>query len=128
MTPTSSVSEMSNLYRSTIHARISKLPSLPPELEEGNEEDEASDSLGTLPISMGPPSTQVFDHFSLISVFTPQKLSELPVKGVLACQILRYPLFLPLVSSTKRPKSQWQPPGWISAFIIVPRNTRMGQS
>jgi protein phosphatase methylesterase 1 len=43
---------MSDLYRSAIHARIAKLPQLPLDLlgeEEGDEESEAADSIGTLP-------------------------------------------------------------------------------
>jgi protein phosphatase methylesterase 1 len=49
---------MSNLYRSAIHARLSKLPqNLPPEdLEDGDEDEEEADTLGSLP-SMPPPST-----------------------------------------------------------------------
>ncbi len=43
---------MSDLYRSAIHARIAKLPQLPPDLlgeEDGDEESEAADSIGALP-------------------------------------------------------------------------------
>ncbi len=43
---------MSDLYRSAIHARIAKLPHLPPDLlgeEDGDEESEAADSIGALP-------------------------------------------------------------------------------
>lgn len=49
---------MSNLYRSAIHARLSKLPSLPPseELEDGDEQEEEADTLGSLP-SMPPSHT-----------------------------------------------------------------------
>jgi protein phosphatase methylesterase 1 len=54
---------MSDLYRSAMHARISKLPQLPPGLtgeEDEDEESEAADSIGTLPsISMGPPANRV---------------------------------------------------------------------
>lgn len=53
---------MSDLYRSAIGARLSKLPNLPPiptphpDAEE-EEEDEAGDSIGSLPGSgMGPPA------------------------------------------------------------------------
>ncbi|KAI0084128.1 protein phosphatase methylesterase [Irpex rosettiformis] len=49
---------MSHLYRSAVHARIAKLPDLPQ--TEGDEEDEAADSLGSLPPSMGPPLLQKF--------------------------------------------------------------------
>ena len=51
---------MSNLYRSAIHARLSKLPPiLPPEdLEDGDEEEEEGDILGSLP-SMPPPPTSL---------------------------------------------------------------------
>ncbi|KAK2462963.1 hypothetical protein APHAL10511_005015 [Amanita phalloides] len=51
---------MSDLYRSAINARLAKFPvPLPPpsDEDEGNEEDEAADSIGTLPGSgMGPPA------------------------------------------------------------------------
>lgn len=56
---------MSDLLRSSIQARIAKLPLVPPtvypgaplydEDEEEDEEAEAADSLGALPSSMGPP-------------------------------------------------------------------------
>lgn len=48
---------MSNLYRSAIHARLTKLPPMPPgDLEDGNEEEEEADALGSL-LSMSPPPT-----------------------------------------------------------------------
>lgn len=62
---------MSNLYRSAISARASKLPNLPPipsthstrhpdydpDEQEGDEEEEEGDGLGSLPGSgMGPPA------------------------------------------------------------------------
>ncbi|THU97124.1 protein phosphatase methylesterase [Dendrothele bispora CBS 962.96] len=48
---------MSNLYRSALSARIAKLPLDLPQADEGNEEDEEADSLGSLPGSgMGPPA------------------------------------------------------------------------
>jgi protein phosphatase methylesterase 1 len=49
---------MSDLYRSAIHARFPKLPPIPsPEgIEEGNEEEEEADTLGSLP-SMSPSTT-----------------------------------------------------------------------
>lgn len=74
---------MSSLYKSAMHARISKLPDLPPlppdsewhtsmpgaapvpdlneEDEEEQEEREAADALGLLPVGsgMGPPAMQV---------------------------------------------------------------------
>jgi protein phosphatase methylesterase 1 len=41
---------MSDLYRSAIHARIAKLPQLPPDLlGDEDEESEAADSIGALP-------------------------------------------------------------------------------
>jgi protein phosphatase methylesterase 1 len=43
---------MSDLYRSAMHARIAKLPQLPPDLPEDediDEESEAADSIGALP-------------------------------------------------------------------------------
>ncbi|EIM90705.1 protein phosphatase methylesterase [Stereum hirsutum FP-91666 SS1] len=48
---------MSDLYRSAIQARASKLPQLPPHFgEDGDEEEEAGDSIGALPTTtMGPP-------------------------------------------------------------------------
>ncbi|KAI0346301.1 protein phosphatase methylesterase [Trametopsis cervina] len=46
---------MSDLYRSAMQARISKLPALPTE-DEADEDEEASDSVGSLPSSMGPPA------------------------------------------------------------------------
>lgn len=51
---------MSNLYRSAIHARLSKLPPLPPseELEVGDGEEEEADTLGSLP-SIPPPPTSL---------------------------------------------------------------------
>lgn len=58
---------MSNLYRSAISSRISKLPAMPPTHApwaegdvEGEDGDEANDSLGALPGSgLGPPAMQV---------------------------------------------------------------------
>ena len=53
---------MSDLYRSAMHARISKLPAMPPPSDigpDGDEEEEAADSLGSLPSSAGPLSMQV---------------------------------------------------------------------
>ena len=54
---------MSDLYRSAIHARIAKLPQLPPDLlgeEEGDEESEAVDSIGALPsISTSSPANRL---------------------------------------------------------------------
>lgn len=54
---------MSDLYRSAIHARIAKLPQLPPDLateEDEDEESEAADSIGALPsLSMGPPANRL---------------------------------------------------------------------
>lgn len=50
---------MSDLYRSAISARLSKLPADLP-MPEGDEDDEGADSLGVLPGSgMGPPPMQV---------------------------------------------------------------------
>ncbi|KAI0256239.1 protein phosphatase methylesterase [Lactifluus subvellereus] len=53
---------MSDLYRSAMHARIAKLPQLPPDLpgeEDEDEESEAADSIGALPsLSMGPPANR----------------------------------------------------------------------
>ena len=48
---------MSDLVRSAMHARIARLPQLPPELtiHDVDEEEEANDSIGALPSSMGPP-------------------------------------------------------------------------
>ena len=45
---------MSDLYRSAIGARLAKLPILPSE-----EDDEAADSIGSLPSGLGPPAVQV---------------------------------------------------------------------
>lgn len=51
---------MSDLYRSAMHARISKLPPMPPDIgPNGDEEEEAADSVGDLLPSIGPPSMQV---------------------------------------------------------------------
>jgi len=53
---------MSNLYRSAIGARISKLPHLPAlaSPEDDAEDEESADSIGSLPGSgMGPPAMQV---------------------------------------------------------------------
>jgi protein phosphatase methylesterase 1 len=47
---------MSSLYRSAINARIAKLPDLVPSGEDLDEEDEANDSLASLPGGMGPPA------------------------------------------------------------------------
>ena len=50
---------MSDLYRNAMAARLAKLPADVPHAED-DEEDEASDSLGSLPGSgMGPPAMQV---------------------------------------------------------------------
>lgn len=55
-------SVMSDLYRSAIGARLSRLPQLPPiSRSEGDEDedDEGTDSIGSLPGSgMGPPAMQ----------------------------------------------------------------------
>jgi protein phosphatase methylesterase 1 len=55
---------MSDLYRSAIGARLSKLPHLPALAsldDDGPEEDETADSVGLLPGSgMGPPALQVY--------------------------------------------------------------------
>src|SRR6266851_9557290 len=52
---------MSDLYRSAMHARIAKLPQLPPDLpveEDEDEESEAADSIGALPsLSIRPPAS-----------------------------------------------------------------------
>ncbi|KZT06141.1 protein phosphatase methylesterase [Laetiporus sulphureus 93-53] len=45
---------MSDLYRSAMQARISKLPALPAVDDEGDEESEAADSLGSLSTGVGP--------------------------------------------------------------------------
>jgi protein phosphatase methylesterase 1 len=54
---------MSDLYRSAIHARIAKLPQLPPDLldeEDEDEESEAADSIGALPtISTSSPASRL---------------------------------------------------------------------
>jgi protein phosphatase methylesterase 1 len=55
---------MSDLYRSAIHARIAKLPQLPPDLlgeeEDDDEESEAADSIGALPsISTSSPASRL---------------------------------------------------------------------
>ncbi|THH28238.1 hypothetical protein EUX98_g5956 [Antrodiella citrinella] len=54
---------MSDLYRSAIHARASKLPPVPPTVYPGHtygdevedEDAEMADSVGSLPSEMGPP-------------------------------------------------------------------------
>ncbi|TCD61169.1 Protein with carboxyl methyl esterase activity [Steccherinum ochraceum] len=56
---------MSDLYRSAIHARASKLPPVPPTVYPGHtygdevedEEAEMEDSVGSLPSEMGPPKS-----------------------------------------------------------------------
>jgi protein phosphatase methylesterase 1 len=60
---------MSDLYRSAMHARIAKLPQLPPDLpggedegEDEDEESEAGDSIGALPslsMSRGPTANRL---------------------------------------------------------------------
>ena len=53
---------MSDLYRSAMHARIAKLPQLPPDLlgeEDADEESEEADSIGALPsLSIGSPASR----------------------------------------------------------------------
>ncbi|KAI0318603.1 protein phosphatase methylesterase [Amylostereum chailletii] len=51
---------MSHLARSAMQARIAKLPQLPPEIggDDGDEEEEAGDSIGNLPSTMGPPRSK----------------------------------------------------------------------
>lgn len=64
---------MSDLYRSAIHTRLSKLPPMPPpEYEENGEEEEETDSLGSLP-SMPPPgsSPKTFSNRSPNVAYTP---------------------------------------------------------
>ncbi|KAI0805936.1 protein phosphatase methylesterase [Irpex lacteus] len=56
---------MSDLYRSAMHARVSKLPTLPP--VQGNEEDESADSVGSLPQPRGRRSRQPNPVFAPIS-------------------------------------------------------------
>ncbi|THH08116.1 hypothetical protein EW146_g9099 [Bondarzewia mesenterica] len=46
---------MSDLYRSAMQARIAKLPHLPIDASESDEQEEAADSISSLPSSMGPP-------------------------------------------------------------------------
>lgn len=53
---------MSDLYRSAIHARIAKLPSMIPAEGDEDEESEAADSLGSLPSDTGPPHMQVSSY------------------------------------------------------------------
>jgi protein phosphatase methylesterase 1 len=50
--------EMSELYRSAISARLAKLPQLPPG-DESDEQGEAVDFVDSLPGGMGPPAMQV---------------------------------------------------------------------
>jgi protein phosphatase methylesterase 1 len=56
---------MSDLYRSAMHARIAKLPQLPPDIPGGEDEDEeseAADSIGALPslsMSTGPATNHL---------------------------------------------------------------------
>jgi protein phosphatase methylesterase 1 len=54
---------MSDLYRSAIHARIAKLPQLPPDLlgdEDDDEASEAADSIGALPsLSISSPTNRL---------------------------------------------------------------------
>ncbi|OJT15098.1 Protein phosphatase methylesterase 1 [Trametes pubescens] len=47
---------MADLYRSALQARFAKAPQLPPLPAEDEEEDEAGDSIGSLPTGMGPPA------------------------------------------------------------------------
>jgi protein phosphatase methylesterase 1 len=53
---------MSDLYRSAMHARIAKLPQLPPDLleeEDADEESEAADLIGALPsLSISSPASR----------------------------------------------------------------------
>lgn len=59
---------MSDLYRSAIGARISKLPHLPALVNSEDDEqevDESADSVGLLPGSgMGPPALRVIFMFN----------------------------------------------------------------
>ena len=78
---------MSDLYRSAISARLSKLPQLPPlassgdDIEDDNEAaDEEADSIGSLPGSgMGPPAMQVHithsAHTKMSLIYKPQVCS-----------------------------------------------------
>ncbi len=50
---------MADLYRSALQARFAKAPQLPPLPAEDEEEDEAGDSIGSLPTGMGPPAAYV---------------------------------------------------------------------
>jgi protein phosphatase methylesterase 1 len=54
---------MSDLYRSAMHARIAKLPQLPPDLlgeEDEDEESEAADLIGALPsLSISSPASRL---------------------------------------------------------------------
>ena len=54
---------MSDLYRSAMHARIAKLPQLPPDLlgeEDEDEDSEAADSIGALPsLSISSTATRL---------------------------------------------------------------------
>lgn len=68
---------MSDLYRSAIGARLSKLPHLPPipSTEDGVDDDqdeaEAADSIGSLPGSgMGPPAMQVLLMTAHLAIYT----------------------------------------------------------
>lgn len=58
---------MSDLYRSALSARISKLPMHPPGYEEEEEDAEAADSLGSLPppvFGIGHTTMYVLQHHS----------------------------------------------------------------
>ena len=51
---------MSDLYRSAINARLTKLPSSLPTAQIENDEEEMADTIGDLPGSgIGPPAMQV---------------------------------------------------------------------
>lgn len=54
---------MSDLYRSTLSARLAKLPAdIPSNIDIEDEDEEVGDSLGSLPGSgLGPPAMQVYD-------------------------------------------------------------------
>jgi hypothetical protein len=121
---------MSDLYRSAIGARLSKLPNLPPlasSEDDGPEADETADSVGSLPGSgMGPPAMQVVTFYlhNNTHIIIQGRLVMRAHEG-LPMQLMR--LYQPLGSLPKQHSLRCWPPNSMSEFIIPHLKSRMGQ-
>lgn len=123
---------MSDLYRSAISARLSRLPSLPME----DEEEEMVDAIGDLPGSIsgiGPPAMQVNFCYDLLMHRTKcsyKKIEKGPIvtyaQNLHELLIRNFLPFLHLVSSKMLCKFRFPRGIWIVVSITPHRNSVMG--